>query len=57
MSRIREPEFLVCRECETPCYTFEWHYERETVIEALCQCCGNDQLEEFDTDEEFLDEE
>jgi len=39
------PEYLVCLSCESPCYVFEW---KEGVIkEALCEVCGNDDLDEF----------
>ncbi len=45
------PDYLVCIECETPCYTFEW--EEETVREAVCEACGNDDPERFATPDEF----
>lgn len=39
------PDYLVCLECETPCYVFEWRDGK--VTEALCQVCGNDDPESF----------
>ena len=39
------PEYLICLECETPCYVFEW--EDAKVSEALCPICGNDDPEQF----------
>jgi hypothetical protein len=42
---MASPEYLVCLECETPCYTFEWEGER--VTEVLCQACGSDDPEQF----------
>ncbi len=51
-----EPEFMVCLECESPCYTFEWSPHKEKVLEAFCQVCGNDRLDQFDTDEHFSGE-
>jgi hypothetical protein len=45
------PDWVVCLNCESPCYVFEW--EEGEVSEALCQVCGNDQPEEFVTPEEF----
>jgi hypothetical protein len=45
------PEFLVCMECETPCYNFEW--EGEHLQEALCEQCGNDDVDQFATPDEF----
>lgn len=46
------PDYLICLECETPCYVFEWNDEGK-VTEILCQTCGNDELDEFATPEEF----
>jgi translation initiation factor 2 beta subunit (eIF-2beta)/eIF-5 len=40
-----EPDYVVCLECETPCYLFEWVGNRLT--EVLCQSCGNDNPEMF----------
>lgn len=42
---MASPEYLVCLECETPCYVFEW--EEGRITEVLCQCCGNDDPEQF----------
>lgn len=47
------PEYLICVECETPCYVFEW--EEGKVKEALCEVCGNDEPEDFMTQEELDD--
>jgi hypothetical protein len=44
------PEFLICLNCETPCYTFEW--EDGELKEALCVTCGNEDAEQFATSEE-----
>jgi hypothetical protein len=48
---MASPDFLICLNCETPCYVFEW--EQDKVSEALCQTCGNDDPEQFATEEEF----
>ena len=45
------PDFLICLNCESPCYVFEW--SDEGVSEALCQVCGNDEPDQFVTEEEF----
>lgn len=45
------PEYLICLECETPVYDFEWANGR--VVEALCPQCGNDDPAAFATEEEF----
>ena len=38
----REIEYLVCRLCNTPCYTFEM--DRGRLLEATCMMCGNDDI-------------
>lgn len=45
------PEFLVCLDCETPCYTFEW--SRDKVVEILCEVCGNEEIDRFLTQEDL----
>lgn len=42
---MASPEYVVCLECETPCYVFEW--EEGRLTEVLCQSCGNDDTEQF----------
>ena len=42
---MANPEYLICLECESPCYTFEWQDGK--VSEILCQICGNDDPEQF----------
>jgi hypothetical protein len=48
---MSEPEYLVCLNCDTPTYVFEW--ENEKLISALCQTCGNDELADFMTDIDY----
>ena len=48
---MASPEFLVCLECETPCYTFEW--DGGKITEILCVACGNDDLDQFALPEEI----
>ena len=50
---MSSPDYLVCLECEAPCYTFEWT-DGETS-EALCETCGNEEADQFLTPEEFDD--
>jgi translation initiation factor 2 beta subunit (eIF-2beta)/eIF-5 len=45
------PEYVICLECETPVYTFEWAGGR--VVEAICPQCGNDDPAAFATEEEY----
>ncbi len=35
-----EIPYLICKECNTPCYVFE--VEAGHVTEALCLACGNE---------------
>ncbi|NJL29045.1 MAG: hypothetical protein HC897_14735 [Thermoanaerobaculia bacterium] len=45
------PEYLICLNCETPCYVFEWKDGRLT--EAVCDACAEDDVDNFATEEEF----
>lgn len=45
------PDYLICANCETPCYVFEW--EDGEVREAICPVCGNDETEQFVTEEDI----
>ena len=45
------PEYLICLNCETPCYVFEW--TDGELSEVLCGACGNEDAEQFATAEEF----
>jgi translation initiation factor 2 beta subunit (eIF-2beta)/eIF-5 len=45
------PDYLICLECETPCYTFEWSDDK--IVEIQCIRCGNEDPVQFLTDEEF----
>jgi hypothetical protein len=45
------PDYLICLECETPCYVFEW--DDDKVKEAICTVCGNDEPAQFTTEEEY----
>jgi hypothetical protein len=46
----REIDYLMCGQCGTPCYVFET--EGETITEALCLVCGNDEVRMFNIGEE-----
>ncbi len=45
------PDYLICLECESPTYVFEW--KNDKIVEAVCQTCGNDDLASFATEEEY----
>ena len=52
-----EPEFLICTECETPCYTFDWDENNYKPMNAMCTTCGNESKETFETEEAWAGEE
>jgi len=41
----REVDFLICKQCNTPCYVFDMDGNR--ITEAQCLVCGNDTPNEF----------
>jgi hypothetical protein len=45
------PEYLICMECETPTYVFEWAEGK--VVEAICPVCGNDDPASFLSEEDY----
>ena len=45
------PEYLICLECETPCYVFEW-YDGE-IRDIMCLACGNDEPDQFAIPEDY----
>ena len=45
------PEYLICLECETPCYDFSWQDDK--LEEIICHVCGNDDPDQFVTEDEF----
>jgi hypothetical protein len=47
------PDYLLCLECESPCYVFEW--KEGVVKEAICEMCGNDDPSQFATEDEYED--
>lgn len=45
------PDYMICLECEAPCYVFEWADDK--LKEALCTTCGNDDVAQFATEDEY----
>jgi hypothetical protein len=45
------PDYIVCINCESPCYIFEW--KDDQLTEAMCEVCGNEDVEEFLSPEDF----
>lgn len=48
-----EPEYMICIDCESPTYTFDWSNEK--IVTILCEVCGNDDPSEFVTESEYED--
>jgi hypothetical protein len=48
---MSSPDYLICMNCESPCYIFEWKNDEPT--EVFCEACGNDEPDEFATPEDF----
>jgi translation initiation factor 2 beta subunit (eIF-2beta)/eIF-5 len=46
-----EPEYLICLQCETPTYQFEFLDGK--VITCVCTTCGNDDPTDFMTEAEI----
>ncbi len=46
-----EPEYLICLQCETPTYQFEFLDGK--VIAVACATCGNDDPTDFMTEAEL----
>ena len=45
------PDYVICLECETPCYIFEWQDDR--LSEAMCTTCGNEDTSQFATESDY----
>jgi len=46
----REIDYLICKNCNSPCYVFE--VEMGRVTEAQCLVCGNEETSMFELGEE-----
>ena len=44
-------DYLICLECESPCYVFE--FRAETLAEAFCESCANEDIDLFLPEEDF----
>lgn len=42
---------MVCLDCETPCYVFEWRGDK--LFEIVCPSCGNDNPDQFASPEDL----
>ena len=48
---MASPEYVVCLECESPNYVFEW--KDGEVVECVCEVCGDDEPTNFVTPDDF----
>ena len=48
---MEAPEYLICLDCETPCYDFE--FKAGKVVDVICSVCGNEEPEEFLTESQY----
>ena len=46
-----EPEYLICLQCETPTYQFE--YVNGKLATVVCNTCGADDVSDFVTESEL----
>ena len=49
--RMDEPEYLICLQCETPTYQFD--YAGGKLASIVCTACGNDDVSDFATEAEY----
>ena len=48
---MSEPEYLICLQCETPTYQFE--YIADKLATVICNTCGADEPSDFMTEAEL----
>ena len=48
---MSEPEFLICLNCDSPNYTFEWLNDK--VVTIICTTCGNEDPLDFLSETEY----
>jgi len=48
---VARPEYLICLNCESPTYVFEWKDDEAT--ETFCETCGSEEIDQFLTQEDF----
>lgn len=46
-----EPEYLICLQCDTPTYQFE--YVKGKLAQVVCNTCGADDPSDFITEAEL----
>ena len=48
---MEEPEYLICLQCETPTYQFE--YINDKLATVVCNACGTEDPSDFMTEAEI----
>jgi hypothetical protein len=48
---MEEPDYLICLQCETPTYQFE--FTNGKLATVVCNTCGNDETSDFMTEVEW----
>jgi hypothetical protein len=48
---MEEPDYLICLQCETPTYQFEYNNGKLTSV--VCNTCGADDVSDFVTESEM----
>ncbi len=48
---MESPDFVICVECECPCYDFTW--KGGELVEVLCATCGNEDPSQFLTQDDY----
>jgi hypothetical protein len=51
---MSDPEYLICLQCETPTYQFEYDSAGELAT-VICNACGTDDPADFMTEAELED--
>jgi len=51
---METPDYIICLECETPVYTFDWDGTR--ITGGICTSCGNEKPTLFVTEETYGEE-
>ncbi len=49
---MSEPEYLICLQCETPTYQFEYD-DKGKLTTVMCNTCGADEPSDFMTEAEL----
>jgi hypothetical protein len=48
---MEAPDYIICLECESPVYVFDW--DGSHITDAICTTCGNSSRSRFSTEEDY----